>query len=610
MKKFLLWAIISLSCFISWVIFADNIPDDVDIQVKDPLIAWEAANLKITMIKNGQTMSSYTWMIWIEIADENGNPLKDNEYTLPSIWWYEFLATDLGSKEFQRWLEIKKEWNFYIKVSDFIDETEYGQKLIKVINGKATTRDYNFDILNPTKDSIIIKDKLEILASIVWRNNSSVSIYIDDNLIDTVFTESNWSVNYIATNISAWKHTLRLTALDSLWNTLWTSDEINFTYDPQEIDLYKSIKVNPDSWLMVWDIIDITLYTDERAESVKMRLSDRDNNDSIPLSKIWNWEFFTNTFLISTWDIDISVEISASNNSISKTYENIQSISVSDMPEITNYSVEIDENRQMATIYWDTSNNTATSFLINYRMWNWDNIQEFNPSRTDEKSFIFTDVPYDTDIYLDITPYWNKTERHGAASETITFKITKPEEKCWNGLIDAWETCSTCPIDLGSMCDEIPETTCWNGFIDAWETCSTCPIDLGYICDTNQPKQDKCTTQNISTRTKKIWDSYYLIWDKVDNVSKYIVYSSTMPDGSDTVKVYETKDTSYEYPFDHTLEEDKFIYFWITWVCDDWEELQLTGATKVQVWPAENFFLLLCLTFLIYFWIKLFRQTE
>ena len=107
MKKFLLWAIISLSCFISWVIFADNIPDDVDIQVKDPLIAWEAANLKITMIKNGQTMTSYTWMIWIEIADENGNPLKDNEYTLPSIWWYEFLATDLGSKEFQRWLEIK-----------------------------------------------------------------------------------------------------------------------------------------------------------------------------------------------------------------------------------------------------------------------------------------------------------------------------------------------------------------------------------------------------------------------------------------------------------------------------------------------------------------------
>ena len=83
-----------------------------------------------------------------------------------------------------------------------------------------------------------------------------------------------------------------------------------------------------------------------------------------------------------------------------------------------------------------------------------------------------------------------------------------------------------------------------------------------------------------------------------------------MPDGSDKVKVYETKDTSYEYPFDHTLEEDKFIYFWITWVCDDWEELQLTGATKVQVWPAENFFLLLCLTFLIYFWIKLFRQTE
>jgi hypothetical protein len=46
-------------------------------------------------------------------------------------------------------------------------------------------------------------------------------------------------------------------------------------------------------------------------------------------------------------------------------------------------------------------------------------------------------------------------------------------------------------------------------------------------------------------------------------VSKYIVYSSTTENGSDKVKVYETSDTSYEYPFDHTLEEDKFAYFWI-----------------------------------------------
>ena len=26
---------------------------------------------------------------------------------------------------------------------------------------------------------------------------------------------------------------------------------------------------------------------------------------------------------------------------------------------------------------------------------------------------------------------------------------------------------------------------------------------------------------------------------------------------------YETSDTSYEYPFDHTAEQDQFLYFWV-----------------------------------------------
>jgi hypothetical protein len=196
-------------------------------------------------------------------------------------------------------------------------------------------------------------------------------------------------------------------------------------------------------------------------------------------------------------------------------------------------------------------------------------------------------VPYDTDIFLNITPYWNNTEKHWAASDTITFKITKPQQnKCGNWVVDEWENCNSCPVDL-------------------WDACPTTSITT----PNDKQKSPLCTVENISTRTEKIWDNYYLIWDKIENVSKYIVYSSTLENGSDKVKVYETTDTSYEYPFDNT-SEDKFVYFWISWICDDWEELQLTWATKVQVWPVENFFLLLCLTFLIYFWIKLFRQTE
>ena len=93
-------------------------------------------------------------------------------------------------------------------------------------------------------------------------------------------------------------------------------------------------------------------------------------------------------------------------------------------------------------------------------------------------------------------------------------------------------------------------------------------------------------------------------------VTKYIVYSSPYADWRDKVKVYETTDTSYEYPFDHNAKEDVFMYFRVIWICENGEELELTWATKVQVWPAENLFLLICLTLLIYSGIKLFRQTE
>ena len=77
---------------------------------------------------------------------------------------------------------------------------------------------------------------------------------------------------------------------------------------------------------MVWDLIDITVYTDEIIESVKLKLSDRSENDSIVMNKIWNWEFNQKVFLIATWTIYISLETSVSSSSIFDTYDNIKQI--------------------------------------------------------------------------------------------------------------------------------------------------------------------------------------------------------------------------------------------------------------------------------------------
>lgn len=98
------------------------IPDSVDISVKDIIIEWEAVNLSLKMIKNWKKFDNYEGIIVLRIVDDNWKFLKKNEFTLPSHWTYSFLSSDSWEKEFQRWLEIKKVWTFYIEAYDYNDD--------------------------------------------------------------------------------------------------------------------------------------------------------------------------------------------------------------------------------------------------------------------------------------------------------------------------------------------------------------------------------------------------------------------------------------------------------------------------------------------------------
>ena len=586
MKKAVLGMLVSLWLSF-WFIFANILPDSAEIWIKDQIIQWEAANLTITVMKDWSKMSSYTGTVFMMLTEQDWWFLSPNEYTLPNLWIYTFLESDLWSKEFQKWVEVKKEWKFYLEVSDLDTDEILWKQLITVVKQWANNGNSEIKIINPSKDATLVNEKVEILWEVPELPNSEILVYIDNESVSKTVTDAEWFINHWLTNIEPGKHVLKLEAVNFEWETLWVSEEIPFTYTPQTIEWFKDIIVDPEEGLLVNDIVKITVHTDEMVESVKLSLSDRPDNDSIVLSKETNWEFTQNVFLLAAGDVKISLELSALNNSDVKKYDNVKTITVKNIPAIDDVRIDTDEVNQTAEIIWDLSNWPVSSYLVKWRLEWWTQSWE---NRTTVQSFKFKDVPYDTPVYLEITPYLSDLTKHWTASKTIQFVLTKPaEEKCGNGVVDEWETCSTCPIDLGTAC-QTPE-----------------PIIHNPEPTTKTPR---CRIQNISTRTAKIWNSYYLIWDKVENVSKYIVYSSTTPTGSDKVKVYETSDTSYEYPFDATSENDKFAYFRIEWICDDWEELQLTGATKVQVWPAENFFLLMCVTFLIYFWIKLFRQTE
>lgn len=583
MKKFVLWIITTLWLGF-WMIFAQNIlPDSAEISVKDPIIMWEATNLKVTMIKNWSKMSNYDWTIWMIVTDLDWKALKEeSDYIVPSRWTYKFSSSDLWEKEFQRWLEIKKEWTFYIEIQDLYDDEEkvLWKQIIHVVKQNSTANAKSITVLNPVFNTNLVNDKVEIIATATDMPNSQAIIYIDWIQAWITNVDSRWSINYTVGNLSVWPHLLSIEIPDLEWNIMWSSNEIPFTISIANSNWIKNVVVNPENGLMIWDMTNITVYTDEMVESVKMKLSDRPENESIVMNKNWAWEFSQNVFLIWTWEISLSFDITSSNNTISQPFNDYKKITVSDVPLVSDIKVNTSASAKTADISRESVNDSNVySYLIN-RWVEWSSTLS-GKDWTEQSSFKFRDVPYDTIINFTITPYRNKQSNHWAASKTIQFIITKDQkDSCGNSICENWESHELCPQD----CQWEWETT-----IMLWASCSP---------------------QTISTRTSKVWDSYYLIRDKAEGVSKYIVYSSTSPDWKDKVKVYETTDTSYEYPFDHTSGEDVFMYFRIIWVCEDWEELELTWATKVQVWPAENFFLLLCLTFLIYFWIKLFRQTE
>ena len=100
------------------------------------------------------------------------------------------------------------------------------------------------------------------------------------------------------------------------------SDKVYFTISPYWNGGIKDVILDPPTGFMVNDMVNVTVMTDDMIESVKLRLSDRPENDSIVMSKNWIWEFSQNVFLIGTWEVTLSFDTKASNN-VDQSYENL-----------------------------------------------------------------------------------------------------------------------------------------------------------------------------------------------------------------------------------------------------------------------------------------------
>ena len=102
-----------------------------------------------------------------------------------------------------------------------------------------------------------------------------------------------------------------------------------------------------------------------------------------------------------------------------------------------------------------------------------------------------------------------------------------------------------------------------------------------------------CVVKNIKVSTQKIGNKYYLVRNKVENATKYLVYKSDFADNTDKSFLGETELTRFEYPFDKTSKEDVYAYYSVE-------------AQKVKVGPVEDMMLILTLTMLGYLIYRLY----
>lgn len=117
-----------------------------------------------------------------------------------------------------------------------------------------------------------------------------------------------------------------------------------------------------------------------------------------------------------------------------------------------------------------------------------------------------------------------------------------------------------------------------------------------------------CVVKNIKVWTEKIWDKNYLVRNKVENATKYIVYRSEYDtqDMTKMNKVWEATENKFYYPFDNFAQKNEYAYYAVEAVCSDGNAIQIDNVKKVQVGPVENLVLFVVISLFLYSTYKLY----
>ena len=545
-------------------------PDAFQIEVSPSSFAVnQAVDFTIKAIKNKQVMKNYTGMVFMSvdgIAKDSASKLKLTDATISNGGILEMGLADQWVKKYTKGLLITKPGNFTVSVADFTQDTISWSTTVMVSSDfKAEVR--NIQILSPSAWSEENQSTINVMATADTLPNARVQILLNDALAKETTTDANGLINDTISGLKVGTNVLQIKALSVTNEQVGSSEKLVFTYQGQSDNLLKSFTATPNQNLKVWNKVRFELTTEDNVSSAKLIFPD---NKEYPLDKEKDGLFSKELMLTQTGSLDIASDLSAG-PTLSKKYDKMLTLEVADNTQI--WEVKIQALTTLAgaiQLDWKVIGWSSPAYAIQYGLTK-DDLAGTAISK--ETTATLSGFTYGKDYFFKIQPLNIQNIADGLSSDVLEF---------------------TMPI------------ASWTGPNQTALSAS----GLEMAPDHPTAALPTCVVKNIKVSTQKIGNKYYLVRNKIENATKYLVYKSDFADNSDKSFRGETELTRFEYPFDKTSKEDVYAYYTVEALCADGNKAVLTEAQKVKVGPVEDMMLILTLTMLGYLIYRLYSYRE
>lgn len=536
-KKTLWWKLLSLFFLFSFFFFwsylqAQVLPDAIIVETTPSSFGVnEAVDLTIKAVNaDGTTMKDYDGDVFIEVD----GIIDVNDYLVPNDGLYSFLPQDQWVKLFSKWLTIKVPGTYTLRVVDIMDIAGEVEGTATVIVWEAVedvTKD--IEVITPLPWAVESAYSIEVLAKAVDLPNSPYQILLNDVIQFESKTTEQWDIDAYLTGAQAGQNILQIRIVDINGVVIGSSSKVAFTYQSNTDNVFHGIDLDPGSTIKQWEKMIFTVHTSEDVTSAELKLS---NWFSYPLDRITAGKFTKQILMEQAGSVKASISLIVAWNT--KVYSDVVAFVINENIAINNIKISTDAvDKTSVTISWDDVE-SISKYRVEYGTS--PDLLNFSQEVSTNKVVLQNLVP-EQSYYVKISP------------------------------LDATSKVIGVPSDI----QEIKPSALW-------------PTPAG------EEQAPNCVVNGITISTGQIWDKYYIMWDEIENVERYVVYKSDWETSvlSDMKKVGETTDTRFEYRFDHSTRRYTYNYYAVQAICTDGSELQISSVKKVSVWPLDNVLLL------------------